>query len=91
MTQDRGHPDGVYEQKLPRTCGPLQQQADTVTKGLEALQSGLTGLDASRAAQESDRLTKSLQALREQSTPPAAPTCKPSSLFRSGKSRTSWA
>ena len=45
----------------------LQQQADTVAKGLEALQSGLTGLDASRAAQETDRLTKSLQALREQS------------------------
>jgi tape measure domain-containing protein len=45
----------------------LQQQTDTVTKGLDALQSGLAGLDASRAAQETDRLTKSLQALREQS------------------------
>jgi len=45
----------------------LQQQADIVTKGLEALQSGLNGLDAARAAQETDRLSKSLQALREQS------------------------
>lgn len=42
----------------------LQQQLDAVDKGLEALQSGLSGVDTSKAVEESKRLTDVQTVLR---------------------------
>ena len=46
----------------------LQQQIDATTKGLDGLQSGLSGLDATQAAAQTKRLTDSLQFLQDKST-----------------------
>lgn len=43
----------------------IQQQIETTTKGIAALQGGLSGLDATKAASETKRLSDALQFLRD--------------------------